>query len=130
MRWTTNLALFLGLEVVYTAVLAALVRMPVGIAVTVFAVGALSTLPLLPVYLVVVGRLPAQWTDRRRRVAAVAVSPLLLTMFAIGLGAFTTAAGLFLLVVALPGALIYGAVVRLGEGGKPGFVARATGFGS
>jgi hypothetical protein len=121
-RWVTNLVLFLGLEAVYAAVLAALVRMPFAIGVTVFVVGALSTLPMLPIYLVVVAGLPAHWTDRRRRAKAIAASPLLLTLFAIGFGAFMGGIGLFLFVVALPGALIYGALVRLRPSGGQSFM--------
>jgi hypothetical protein len=114
MKWAgANLCLFVGLQALYVAVLAALVRAPLGIALTMFVVGIFLTLPLLAPYLAFVAALPPRWTDRRRRVAAIFASPLLLMFFAIGLGAFGYAPGLFLLLVALPGSLLYGASVRL-----------------
>jgi hypothetical protein len=96
---------------VYSALLGLLVGAPLGIGATVFAVAALFTTPFLPIYLALVAALPPTWTYRRRRLAAVAASPLLLAVFVYL--AFTGHTGLFLLVVALPGALVYGALVLL-----------------
>jgi hypothetical protein len=113
-RWVAaNLGLFIGLQALYVAVLAATIRAPLGIGLTILVVAAFLTLPMLPVYLAVVGRLPARWTDGRRRAAAIAASPLLLALFAMVLGAFAGGTGLFLLGVAVPGSLIYGSLVRL-----------------
>jgi hypothetical protein len=120
-RWVTwNVCLFVGLEVAYGALLTAIVRAPLGIGVTIVVLGAFLTSPMLPIYLAIIARLPKRWTDRRRRVAAIAASPLLLTLFAIVLGAFVGGVGLFLFVVAVPGPLIFGSLVRL-----PGHTATA-----
>jgi len=114
MKWAgANLCLFVGLQALYVAVLAALSRAPLGIALTMLVVAAFLTLPMLPLYLALVAAFPPRWTDRRRRVAAIVASPLLLSFFAIGLAAFSFAPGLLLLLVALPGSLLYGAFVRL-----------------
>ena len=112
-RWAKNVSILVGLEASYAACLTAVVRAPVSVGLTVLAFGMLFTLPLLPVYFVIVARLPSRWTDRRRRVVAILLSPLLLTFFALGVAAFTGATGLFLLAVAVPGAFAYGWLVRL-----------------
>ena len=84
------------------ALLGLLVGAPLGIGATVFAVAALFTIPFLPIYLGVVAALPSTWAHRRRRLAAVAASPILLAVFVYL--AFTGLTGLFLLAVAIPGA--------------------------
>jgi hypothetical protein len=111
-RWlTTNLTLFLAVQGVYVALLSLIVAAPAEIGLTLFAVAALFTIPLLPVYLAVIAVLPARWTRRRRRIMAVAASPLLLTVFIIL--AFAGGPGPFVFGVALPGVLAYGLLVRL-----------------
>jgi len=98
---------------VYVGLLAALARMPLAIAATMLVVAALLTAPMLPLYLVVLGGIPRQWSRRRKRLAAVAASPLLLVLYAFVLGGWIFPAGLFLLLLAAPGAFAYGALVRL-----------------
>jgi hypothetical protein len=113
-RWVAiNVGLFIGAQAAYVGLLALLVRAPVGIGATLLSVAALFTAPFLPIYLLVVAALPASWSHRGRRGTAIAASPLLLTVF-IGL-AFLGGPGPFLLAVALPGSLAYGALVRLRE---------------
>jgi hypothetical protein len=103
-RWVaTNLALFVAVEAVYAALLGLLVAAPTEIGATLFAVAMLFTIPFLPVYLAAVAALPGNWSPRRRRVVAVAASPLLLSVFIVL--AFAGGFGPFLLAVALPGAL-------------------------
>jgi hypothetical protein len=72
------------------------------------------TLPMLPPYLLVLARIPP-WSPVRRRATAVIASPLLLAVYGFILGAWIAPTGLALLLLGLPGALVYGAVVRLPE---------------
>jgi hypothetical protein len=90
----SNLALFAGVEAAYVAVLAAAARAPLGIAVSMFVIGSLLTFPLLPVYLWVAARIPTRWSTRRRRLAAIGASPILLALFAFVLGAWIAPTGL------------------------------------
>jgi len=112
-RAGANFGIFLVVQAVYVAVLAALVRAPLGIGVTILVVAGALTLPMLPIYLVVVARFPSRWPPRRQRLAAVVASPLLLSLFAIVLGVWMAPTGLFLLLVGVPGTVAYGALVRL-----------------
>ena len=111
-NWLTkNTALFVGIQGAYLAVLAAALRAPLELVVTFFIAAPLVTLPLLPVYLGAVYLVPRRWRRWQRRVAAVSLSPILvglLVPFALT-GGFAVA----VLVAALPGALVYGAAVRL-----------------
>jgi hypothetical protein len=112
-KWvTTNAVRFVAVEASYVALLGVLAQ-SVEIAITTLIVALLTTAPFFPIYLAAIAALPARWSDRRRRLAAVAASPLLVTLFAAAAsqGGFLT----FLFALALPGALIYGAVVRLRE---------------
>lgn len=102
-----NVGLLVILEIVYSAVLGLLAGAPLSIGVAVFAVGAATTLPIAPIWISIVSR-----ARRRRRLVAVLSSPLLLTLFAIIFGAFWFEQGSFLFLLALPGALVFGAVVR------------------
>jgi len=108
---------------VYVVVLAALVRAPLAIGVTILVVAGALTLPILPIYLVVVAQFPSRWPSRKQRLAAIAASPLLLTLFAIVLGAWIAPTGLFLLLVAVPGTVAYGALVRLPRANRSVFNA-------
>jgi hypothetical protein len=53
-------------------------------------------------------------------------SPLLLALYAFVLGAWFIPTGVFLLLVALPGSLAYGAVVRLRAHRRPPAAARVA----
>jgi hypothetical protein len=108
-RWAANLGLFVGTEVAYVALFAAAVRATPGIALTTLAVALAFTIPFLPIYLGVLAALLNRRTHWRKRATAIAVSPLLITPFV--LVAFAGSVGL--LIVALPGAMAYGALVRL-----------------
>ena len=111
MRWATNIALFLGAEIVYVGLLATAVRAGFTNALTAIAVAVVFTLPFLPIYLGLLAERTERWTQRRRRVIAIAMSPLLVTPFVL-----LSSAGGFaipLLILALPGAMAYGALVRL-----------------
>jgi hypothetical protein len=110
-RWTANIALFLGAEVVYVGLLAAAVRAGPINALTALAVAVVFTFPFLPIYLSLLTRLPERLTKRQKRAAAIAISPLLITPFIL----FSFAGGFAvpLLILALPGAMAYGALVRL-----------------
>jgi len=111
-KWlATNVSLFVGAQAAYVALLALLVRGSVGMGAGLLGLGLLFTAPFLPMYLLVVAALPPSWSRRKRRGTAIAASPLLLAAF-IGL-AFLGGPGPFLLAVALPGCLSYGALVRL-----------------
>jgi hypothetical protein len=110
-RWATNIALFLGAEAVYIGLLAAVVRANPGEAVTLFVLAVVFTLPFLPIYLGLLAALTRDWTHRKRRLAAIAGSPLLIAPFV--LLAFAGGFGIPLLILALPGAMAYGALVRL-----------------
>lgn len=112
-RPLSNLAVFLGVEAAYVALLAVAVRAPLSLALTMLVVAVVLTLPLLPVYLWVIARIPESWSRRRRRLAAIGASPTLLALFALVLGAWIAPTGLFLFLVALPGSLVFGALVRL-----------------
>jgi hypothetical protein len=115
-KWAaTNVALFVATQLAYVAFLAALARAPVDVGITIFMVGLLFTSPFLAIYLALIAALPVRWTQRRRRTVAIAASPLLLIIF-IAL-AFTGPTGASLLGIAAPGALAYGAVIRLRDGG-------------
>jgi hypothetical protein len=120
MRARSNLALFLGVQTVYVALLAAIGRASLGVGVTMLVVAAFLTVPMLPIYLVVVAQIPLRWPPRRQRLAAVAASPLLLTLFGVVLGAWIAPTGLFLLLAAIPGAIVYGALVRLARAPRAG----------
>jgi hypothetical protein len=114
MSWArSNLARFLGAEIAYVALLAAIIRAPLDIGLTMFVVSAVLTLPMLPIYLVLIARLPPGWSKRRQRTAAIAASPLLLALYTITLGGWIGPTGLFLVLAALPGPLAYGALVRI-----------------
>jgi hypothetical protein len=110
-RWAANIALFLGAEAVYLGLLGAAVRASPGEALTLFILAVVFTLPFLPIYLGLLSALTRDWTHRKRRLAAIAGSPLLIAPFV--LFAFAGGFGVSLLILALPGAMAYGAVVRL-----------------
>ena len=113
-RLPLNVGVFLVLQAGYVALLAAVVRAPVSIAVTMLVVGAVLTLPMLPVYLgLVIAQMPDRWSRRRQRLTAIAASPVLLTLFAFVFGVWIAPTGVFLGSIALPGALAFGALVRL-----------------
>lgn len=112
-RRRSNVTLFLAVEAAYVALLALMVRAPLGITLTMLVVSWLLTLPMLPIYLGLVAHLSPHWSPRRQRLAAIGASPMLLTLFAIVLGAWIAPTGLFLFLVALPGSLAFGALVRL-----------------
>jgi hypothetical protein len=111
MRWGANIALFVGAEVAYVGLFAALVGAAPSIALTMLAFVVVFTLPFLPIYLGLLAELTQPWTRRKRRLAAIAGSPLLIAPFI----AFAVAGGfaIALLILALPGALAYGVLVRL-----------------
>lgn len=110
-KWAANIALFLGMEVAYVALLAAAVRAAPEIALTALLFAVAFTIPFLPIYLGLLAALSQRWTPRQRRASALAGSPLLVTPFV--LFAFAGGAGVSLLIIALPGAMAYGALVRL-----------------
>jgi hypothetical protein len=110
-KWAANIGLFLGTEVAYVALLAAAVRAAPEIALTALLVAVAFTIPFLPIYLGVLAALPQRWTHRQLRASALAASPVLITPFV--LFAFAGGFGVSLLIVALPGAMAYGALVRL-----------------
>lgn len=111
MKWRTNISLFVGMEIAYVALLAAAVRAPLGIALTAYVLAAVFTMPFFPIYLGLLAGLPHGWTNRRRRAAALAASPLLITPFV--LFAFAGGFARGLMIIALPGAVAFGAAVRL-----------------
>jgi hypothetical protein len=108
-RWRTNIALFIGGEAVYVALLAVAERIGPKHALMLLALALFFTFPFLPVYLAALTAVPQRWTHRQRRAAAIAASPILLSFFV--LLAVVGSAGL--LVFSLPGALAYGVLVRL-----------------
>ena len=98
--------MLVALEIVYMTALALLVWMPFGIALTLFLIGFIGTAPTAALYLIFVAALPPSWSHKSRRAVAVALSPLI--------GAFLyliAPVGFFV----LPGALLYGSLVRLPE---------------
>jgi hypothetical protein len=112
-RWSTNIALFVGTEVVYVALLAAAVQAGPGLALTAFVLAVAFTMPFLPVYLIVLAGLPPLWKHWQKRLAAITLSPLLVALFVV----LTFAGGfvISLLILALPGAMAYGGLVRIPE---------------
>lgn len=106
-RLGQNLALSVGVQTIYVALLAAIIQAPLGIAVTMLVVAAFLSMPMLPVYLAGLALIPTRWPRSRKRLAAVAWSPVLLALYAVVLGVWIAPTGLFLLLVALP------ALVRL-----------------
>jgi hypothetical protein len=111
MRWGANIALFVGAEVAYVGLFAAVVQAAPSLALTMLAFVVVFTLPFLPIYLGLLAALTQPWTRRKRRLAAIAGSPLLIAPFV----AFAFAGGfaIALLILALPGAMAYGALVRI-----------------
>src|SRR3954451_17109722 len=112
-RAARNVALFIGIEVVYAVLLSLVAPVPLRFGASILIVACVLTLPMLPIYLAVVAHIPRGWRSRRQRLAEVAASPLLLVLFALVLGAWIAPTGLALLLVAMPGAIAYGSVVRL-----------------
>jgi hypothetical protein len=111
-KWAgNNVALFVAVQATYVALVTVVIRAPAEIGLTLLVVAALFTVPLLPLYLALVRALPRRWRRRTRRGAAIALSPLILT--ALILLAFAGGPGPAILGVALPGAIAYGAAVRL-----------------
>jgi hypothetical protein len=104
-----DIALFIGGEAVYVALLAVAERIGPNHALMLLALALFFTFPFLPVYLATLTAVPERWTHRQRRAAAIAASPILLSFFV--LLAVVGSAGL--LVFSLPGTLAYGVLVRL-----------------
>jgi hypothetical protein len=111
-KWAANIALFVGTEVVYVALFAAAVQTAPGVALTTLLLAVAFTIPFLPLYLGALAVLPHGWSHRQRRASAIVAGPLLLTLFVL-LSVFAGGFGVSLLIIALPGALAYGALVRL-----------------
>jgi hypothetical protein len=108
-KWRANIALFVGTEVAYVAFFAATVQATPAIALTILALALAFTFPFLPIYLGLLAALPRHWSHRQLRGSAIGGSPLLLAAFVL----FAFAGMVSLLLVALPGAMAYGALVRV-----------------
>src|SRR5436309_14688215 len=57
-RAARNVALFIGIEVVYAVLLSLVARMPLGFGASILIVACVLTLPMLPIYLAVVAHIP------------------------------------------------------------------------
>lgn len=109
MPWRTNIALLLAVEGLYIVLLGVTARMPVGVALTLFVVGCVGTLPTAALFLVLVAAIPPAWSGRQKRLVALACSPLIAGFF------FPLAfmGAVWLLLILLIGTTTYGAIVRL-----------------